>query len=104
LVDIDTRHEESAAPVAAVAAAALSDFAPACGSASEGVFPVFWFEIVGDGTNIEASTCGRASFETQISVYTGGCDSLECVDGNYKFCGMGLSVSWLSQVSIWAAI
>jgi hypothetical protein len=96
LVDIDTRHMES------IGAAAVSDFAPAC--AAEGVSPGFWFQIVGDGTNIEASTCEGASFDSQISVYTGGCDSLECVDGNDDFCGSLSSVSWLSRVSIWAAI
>jgi hypothetical protein len=85
------------------AAAAVSDLAPSCGSATVGVSPGVWFEVAGDGMNIEASTCGGASFDTQISVYTGGCGSLECVVGNNDFCEGRSSVLWLSRVSIPAA-
>jgi hypothetical protein len=85
-------------------AAAVSDLAPPCGSATAGVSPGVWFEVTGDGMNIEASTCGGASFDTQISVYTGGCGSLECVVGNNDFCGSQSSVLWLSRVSFSAAL
>jgi hypothetical protein len=83
------------------AAAVLTDIAPPCGGlASVGVAPGVWFEVVGDGMNIEASTCGGASFDTQISVYTGGCGSLECVTGNNDFCGTQSSVIWLTEVRL----
>jgi hypothetical protein len=49
-------------------AAAVSDLARPFCSATAGVSPGVWFEVVGDGLNIEASTCGGASFDTQISV------------------------------------
>jgi hypothetical protein len=99
-VDIDTQTLYSGS----TAAAAVSDLAPSCGSATVGVSPGVWFEVAGDGMNIEASTCGGASFDTQISVYTGVCGSLECVVGNNDFCGSRSSVLWLSRVSIWAAL
>jgi hypothetical protein len=86
------------------AAAVVSDLAPSCGSATAGVSPGVWFEVAGDGMNIEVSTCGGASFDTQISVYTGGCGSLECVVGNNDFCGSQSSVLWLSRVSICEAL
>jgi hypothetical protein len=79
-------------------AAVVSDIAPPCGGlASVGVAPGVWFEVVGDDMNIEASTCGGASFDTQISVYTGG-----CVTGNNDFdlCGTQSSVIWLTEVRL----
>jgi hypothetical protein len=83
------------------AAAAVRDIAPpSCGSATVGVSPGVWFEVAGDGMNIEASTCGGASFDTQISVYAGGCGSLECVTGNDNSCGSQSSVIWLTEVRL----
>jgi hypothetical protein len=99
-VDIDTQTMY----LGSSAASAVSDLAPSCGSASVGVSPGVWFEVAGDGMNIEASTCGGASFDTQISVYTGGCGSLECVVGNNDFCESRSSVLWLSRVSIWTTL
>jgi hypothetical protein len=86
------------------AAFAVSGVAPPCGSATASVSPGVWFKVVGDGMNIEASTCGGASFDTHISFYTGRCGSLECVVGNDDFCGSQSSVLWLSEVSLWAAL
>jgi hypothetical protein len=84
------------------AAAVVTDIAtPLCSSASVGVSPGVWFEVEGDGTSIEASACGGASFDTQISIYTGSCgSSLECVTGNNDFCGTQSSVIWFSQVRL----
>jgi hypothetical protein len=86
------------------AAGAVSDLAPSCNSATVGASPGVWFDVVGDGMNIEASTCGGASFDTQISVFTGSCGRPECVDWNDDFCGSQSSVLWLSLVSIWDAL
>jgi hypothetical protein len=80
------------------ASASVIDFAPECGSATEGTSPGVWYKIVGDGLNIEASACG-ASFDTQISVFTGGCGNLTCVIGNNDSCEAQSSVLWLSRVS-----
>jgi hypothetical protein len=94
-VNIDTQALYSGSTTAAT----VSDLARPLCSATAGVSPGVWFEVVGDGLNIEASTCGGASFDTQISVYTGGCGSLECVNGNNDLCGSQSSILWLSRVS-----
>ena len=50
-----------------------------------GVFinaPGIWYSIIGDGSLLEASTCDAADYDTQISVFSGSCDSLVCVGGN----------------------
>jgi hypothetical protein len=87
------------------AAAGTRDLAPRCGTASSvsggsGV----WYTLVGSGLNIEASTCTGASFDTQISVFTGDCASLQCVTGNNDSCGTQSSASWLSVVSCRVAV
>lgn len=41
-----------------------------------------WYSIVGDGTLMQASTCDMADYDSKITVFTGTCDSLICVDGN----------------------
>jgi hypothetical protein len=85
------------------AAAGAEDLAPQCRSASASVSGV-WYTVVGSGLNIEASTCTGASFDTQISVFTGDCGSLECIAGNNDFCGTQSSASWLSVVSCRVAV
>jgi hypothetical protein len=85
------------------AAAGAEDLAPQCRSASASVSGV-WYTVVGSGLNIEASTCTGASFDTQISVFTGDCASLQCVTGNNDSCGTQSSASWLSVVSCRVAV
>ena len=42
-----------------------------------------WYQIVGSGIGITATTCvEETDFDTQISVYTGSCDALQCLVGN----------------------
>jgi hypothetical protein len=61
---------------------------PSCGSASSQTAPGIWFTIIGDGGAITASTCNTSlSFPSQLSVFTGSCDQLTCVDGNSDACG-----------------
>jgi hypothetical protein len=79
--------------------ASVEGFAPECGLATKSTSRGVWYKIVGDGMNIEASTCGGASFDTQISVFTGVCGNLTCVIGNNDSCGIQSSVLWLSRVS-----
>jgi hypothetical protein len=57
--------------------------AASCGSASEPTAPGVWYNITGVGGNITLSTCStNTDFDSQISVFTGSCDQLTCVDGN----------------------
>jgi len=43
--------------------------------------PGIWYSITGDGSLLEASTCDSADFDTKISVFSGSCDSLNCIGG-----------------------
>ncbi len=41
-----------------------------------------WYRFQGDGSTLRLSLCGTASFDSQITVYTGGCTQLACYSGN----------------------
>ena len=90
-------------------ALATIDNVPMCGDVQtfgEGV----WYRSVGTGNRIAASTCNQANdnfgssstlspgivtdFDTQISVFRGGCDALECIGGNNDRCGLQSSVNF----------
>jgi hypothetical protein len=61
---------------------------PSCGAASNVTTPAVWYTVIGDGGNITLSTCNKETdFDSQISVFTGSCDQLTCVDGNANACG-----------------
>jgi len=51
-----------------------------CGSnsGSAGV----WYIFTGTGDTVTASTCSSADFDTEITVYSGGCGALTCVGNN----------------------
>ena len=61
--------------------------------------PGVWYEVLGTGTRLTASLCNEfTKFDTKISVYEGGCGSLQCVSGNNQWCGYQSSVNWESQL------
>lgn len=49
--------------------------------------PGVWYTFVGDGSRVTLSTCGTASYDTRISVFSGSCGALTCVNGNDDFPG-----------------
>jgi hypothetical protein len=60
--------------------------------------PGLWYSVKGTGSGLKVSTCGSVTdFDTQISVYTGSCDTLQCVASNDDTvngeCGLGQSVA-----------
>ncbi len=60
---------------------ATFDGAPFCGTSNStnGV----WYSIIGDGSFITVTTDNPGTnYDTKLTVYTEGCDSLECVDGD----------------------
>lgn len=67
-------------------AGAAIDAAPFCGTSITA--PGVWYTFIGSGGSETVSTCTTASFDTKISVYTGTCAALVCVDGNDDFCGL----------------
>jgi hypothetical protein len=70
-----------------------------CGSNAPGFFGV-WYRVIGNGRILRASTCpadgGNASYDSQISVYCGGCFGLTCIAGNDDTCGLRSRVQWCS--------
>lgn len=55
--------------------------APSCASAnitSRGL----WYSFVGNGDDATVSTCVNSTYDTKISVFTGGCGALSCAAGN----------------------
>ncbi|MBK8338936.1 MAG: hypothetical protein IPK99_02490 [Flavobacteriales bacterium] len=43
--------------------------------------PGLWYIFIGSDEDITVTTCGQASYDTKISVYTGSCGSLQCAAG-----------------------
>lgn len=61
--------------------------------------PGVWYSIVGDGSTITASTCGGATWNTFLQVYTGPCGGpYTSIASNDNACGNQSTVSWLSTV------
>jgi hypothetical protein len=75
--------------------------APICGSIVKNGFGV-WYKVIGHDQVLSASTCDGtdSTFDTQISVYEGGCGKLECVASNdqYSPCGDRSQISWFAEI------
>lgn len=48
--------------------------------------PGVWYKVDGTGGSLVASTCHQLSFDTKLSVYSGGCDELVCVASDDDGC------------------
>ena len=62
-----------------------------------------WLNITGGDEVLRASTCAGSSdvaLDTQILIYTGSCENLQCVAANDDFCGSRSSVSWLARKGV----
>ena len=55
-----------------------------------------WYQFVGDDSEVTLTVCNGYSFDTQISVFTGGCGGLTCVTTNDDFCDFGSLVTFHS--------
>jgi len=63
--------------------------------------PGIWYQVVGTGEELRASTCDPSTdFDTQITVYSGTCDSLTCVSTDDNSCGVQSSVAWLADAGV----
>lgn len=81
-------------------AATMDENVPECGSANKPSHPGVWFQMRGTGGLVKADTCDRSVASTQVSVFTGSCDNLECVSGNRNACGSQSLVSWNSEAGV----
>jgi hypothetical protein len=71
-----------------------------CGYTGFHTAPGLWFLVEGTGKILEVSTCGKLqNLDTQISVFTNGCDSLQCIGGTGQDypCGDNGKISWKSE-------
>lgn len=76
-------------------------FEGSCGNLVFGTSSGNWYATSGTGSVFTASTCGnQTNFDTQISVFSGSCESLQCVDGNDQACGDQSSISWFSEPGV----
>ena len=63
--------------------------------------PGLWYQVRGSGQTMMASTCDSKGtlVDTQISLFQGQCDSLQCSDGSDNSCGdQKSSVTWASEL------
>ena len=75
-----------------------------CGSKVFSTGPGLWYQISGTGGVVRVSTCvddnaSKISLDSQISVFGGSCDNLQCIDGNDQagYCGDQSAVSWVTK-------
>lgn len=69
-----------------------------CGTSYSGGQGV-WYRFAGNDNLVTASVCDAADFDTKISVFSGSCGSLVCVDGNDDFTGCTGNTSEISFVA-----
>jgi len=72
----------------------LPDTTPTCGTSTP--FQGLWYEVIGTGNTMTASTCDGAAWDTRIQVFCQSCIDLPCVAGNDDDCDLQSSVSWCS--------
>jgi hypothetical protein len=56
--------------------------------------------LTGDGSRLLASTCEsqqNQNSDTEVLVFTGGCDNLTCVGGSDELCGAHGAVGWFAE-------
>lgn len=69
------------------------DGAPFCGTSNTA--PGEWFAVVGNGNRLQASLCnGNTNYDSKISVFCNGCDTLTCITGIDDFCGLQSQVEF----------
>lgn len=72
--------------------------APACGPAITS--PGVWYSFndnSGLPGDITVSLCNGTDFDSKLSIYSGDCGALVCVDGNDDFCGLQSEVTFASD-------
>ena len=74
-------------------AGATFDNVGTCGTSNTA--PGVWVALVGTGGQQTVETCGGlTAYDTKISVFSGSCGALTCVDGNDDACGLQSSVTF----------
>jgi len=91
-VDVNTSPGSTVVVQGSTATATLDDTFSDCGTSITS--PGVWYRVSGNGGSFTAGTCGGASWDTKLSVYSGTCGSNQCVVGVDDSCGLQQEVSW----------
>lgn len=78
--------------------ATVDSTAPVCGPAITS--PGVWYSLNDDSGlpgDITVSLCNGTDFDSKISIYSGTCGALVCVDGNDDSCGLQSEVTFASD-------
>ncbi len=75
-------------------AQATADNAPFCGTSNSA--PGVWYQFVGTGGPVVASLCNGTTYDSKLTVYSGSCGALTCIDGNDDACGTQSEVQFAS--------
>jgi hypothetical protein len=80
---------------------ATVDVVPACGTSVTA--PGVWYKFDADVLEMfyNVSTCGKASFDTKLSVYVGSCGELVCIGSNDNAVGCSGGSSSLTFRPVW---
>jgi hypothetical protein len=78
------------------------DTTPICSGVASGA-PGVWYQVTGKGERLVATTrngqgTSLTDFDTQFSVFRGGCGDLECVAGDDSGSGLQRRAIWQSEV------
>jgi subtilisin-like proprotein convertase family protein len=65
-----------------------------CGAGGTPAQNGVWYLYTGDNSDVTASLCGGASYDSRLTVYRGACGAFECVTGNDDACGLQSSVTF----------
>jgi len=76
---------------------ATTDAAASCTASPSVVARGVWFRWQGSGTLVELDTCDNNAFATELTVYKGDCDNLECVSTEYGKCGDQSRAVWFAE-------
>lgn len=79
---------------------ATVDATPTCSDVVAAA-PGVWYQVTGNGNMLRAATCNAkgsslTDFDTQISVFRGGCGNLECAAADDNGCGLQSRAIWAS--------
>jgi hypothetical protein len=78
-----------------------ADFKGTCGRSSYNNGPAKWYAVVGTGHEFSVTTCDEFTyFDTQITVFSGSCYDMVCVDGTDDSCNGG-PLTWNTELGLY---
>lgn len=78
---------------------ATGETVPLCNPFMSTNTPSLWYSFVGTGQNATASLCG-SSFDTDVTIYAGNCNTLICSAYNDDGCGVSSLVTWFAASGV----